>query len=89
MVFLFCLFCFKGRCNVEQVLINTLQGQGIWTVCSVLLVVFVIKDSKAREEKLMDHLDRTNEAHEKIAKSMDSLERRMENVETLSRKGEL
>lgn len=74
---------------MEQVLINTLQGQGIWTVCSVLLVIYVLKDSKAREEKLMDHLDKTNEAHEKIAKSMDSLERRMENVEIYQRRGDI
>lgn len=74
---------------MEQVLINTLQGQGIWTVCSVLLVIYVLRDSKAREDKLMNHLDKTNEAHEKIAKSMDSLERRMENVEIYQRRGDI
>lgn len=74
---------------MEQVLISALQGQGIWTVCSVLLVVYVLRDSKAREEKLMTHLDKTNDAHEKIAKSMDSLERRMESVEIYQRRGDI
>ena len=36
------------------------------------------RESKIREEKLMDHLNKTNESHEKIATSMENLENRME-----------
>lgn len=84
---------------MENALFSALEGQGIWTICCILLSLYVLKESKrreldsinrerkitedsqAREDKLMAHLDKTTEQHEKIAKSMESLERRMEYIE--------
>lgn len=39
---------------MEEVLFNALQGQGIWTVCAVLLTVYVLRTSGIREEKLQE-----------------------------------
>jgi hypothetical protein len=39
---------------MEGVLIESLKGQGIWTICAVCLTVYVLKTSGEREKKLQD-----------------------------------
>lgn len=42
---------------MEELLITALQGQGIWTICAVLLTVYVLKTSGERENKLHSIID--------------------------------
>lgn len=46
---------------MENVLIGALEGQGIWTICAVCLVVYVLKTSGEREGKLQDLIDKLTE----------------------------
>jgi len=42
---------------MEELLITALQGQGIWTICAVLLTIYVLKTSGERENKLHSIID--------------------------------
>lgn len=39
---------------MENVLLESLAGQGIWTVVAVCLTIYVLKTSGERERKLQD-----------------------------------
>lgn len=61
-----------------------LSTGGVWAGVSVYLFLTFKsaverqqKDSMRREERLMAHLEKTNESHEKIAQSMENLEGQM------------
>ena len=75
-----------------EMLLQLVMGFGVLPGLFVWLLLHVLKEHKAdkeesrhREEKLMAHLEKTNESHERIAKAMESLkyefDRRMERVE--------
>lgn len=42
---------------MEELLIKTLEGQGIWSICAVLLTIYVLKTSGERENKLHSIID--------------------------------
>lgn len=63
---------------MEQALIREAAANGIWTLLAVALLIYTIRTSDKREERLMEHLDKTNESHKQIASSMQNLENRME-----------
>lgn len=46
---------------MEQVIMTALEGQGIWTICAVCLVIYVVKTSGERENKLHSIIDRLTE----------------------------
>ena len=46
---------------MEQVLTTAIEGQGIWTVCAVCLVIYVLKTSGEREAKLHSLIDKLTE----------------------------
>lgn len=63
---------------MEEMLLKEAMANGIWTLLAVTLLVYTIRTSDKREEKLMVHLDKTNESHKQIAESMEKIEKRME-----------
>lgn len=46
---------------MESVLIESLRGQGIWTVAAVCLTVYVLKTSGEREKKLHSIIENLTE----------------------------
>lgn len=56
---------------------TTLEGQGIWTVLSVTLIFYVIKDSRQREEKLMNHITRLDESQDRIVTRLEKIEEKI------------
>ena len=46
---------------MEQILTTAVEGQGIWTVLAVFLLVYVLKTSGEREKKLQDIIDKLTE----------------------------
>ncbi|WP_160198714.1 BhlA/UviB family holin-like peptide [Senegalia massiliensis] len=64
---------------MENFILETAAASGLWALLAVALLLYTIKSSEKRENRLMKHLDKTNESHEKIAHSMEKLEDRMEN----------
>lgn len=63
---------------MSETLIREAAANGIWTLLAVALLIYTIKTSDAREERLMKHLDKTNESHQQIAESMQKIEERMD-----------
>ena len=63
---------------MSDLLLEQAMANGIWSMLAVALLVYTIKTSDMREEKLMEYLDKTNDAHQQIADSMNKLENRMD-----------
>ena len=68
-------------------------SQAVWAILCVLLTIYVMRRSEQRENKLMDHLQRSNESQEKTAvaldginKSLSSLEHRVDRIEKFTEK---
>lgn len=69
-------------------LLENIINQGPWAALAVWYVIQKKDEDKKRdvitqlrEDRLMTHLEKTNESHEKIVKSLEGLERRMEALE--------
>ena len=61
--------------DLTQIPIDQLVERGIFAILFVYLLYHQQKDSKAREERLMAHVEKTTE-------TLDVLSQRMENVNT-------
>ncbi|MBB6445633.1 BhlA/UviB family holin-like peptide [Bacillus benzoevorans] len=61
--------------DVTQIPFDKLLEQGIFAILFVYLLYHQQKDSKAREDRLMSHVEKTTE-------TLDVLSQRMENVNT-------
>lgn len=46
---------------MEQALVTAVEGQGIWTILAVFLLVYVLRTSGARELKLQNLIDKLTE----------------------------
>lgn len=74
----------KGRCRMEFVH-DIVESQATWAILCILLAAAVIRElwraSMKREDKLMLHLERSNESQEKTAKTLDSVQRTLDTME--------
>lgn len=68
-------------------------SQAVWAILCVLLTIYVMRRSENRENKLMSHLERSNESQEKTAialeginRSLTSLESRVDRIEKFTEK---
>ncbi|WP_397537889.1 BhlA/UviB family holin-like peptide [Rummeliibacillus pycnus] len=66
-------------------------SQFVWSILCIALVIYVMKQSEKRENKLMHHLERSDESQEKTAialeginRSLTSLESRVDRIEKYS-----
>lgn len=59
---------------MEQILTNALSGQGIWCILFVFLLLYVIKTTSQREDRLMAHIDRLDDSQAKIVIRLDKIE---------------
>ena len=60
--------------NLDVETIKLIVSQGIFAVLFVWLFIDTRKESKEREDKLMEHLEKTEEAHGLILTAINSLE---------------
>lgn len=64
-----------------EVLQEVATSQFVWAICCIAFVVWTTKTSKAREDKLMRHLERSNISQERTATALQSMEGRMDRME--------
>lgn len=62
---------------MADVLITALNGQSIWTILAVFLILYVIKDSRERENKLMTHIERLDDSQNKIVNRLEKIEEKI------------
>lgn len=63
-------------------------SQAVWAVCCIAIVWWTMKTSKTREDKLMEHLGRSNVSQERTATALQSMEGRMDRMEKVIYKKE-
>lgn len=63
----------------STVITEALKGQGIWTICAVCLVIYVLKTSGDRENKLHSLID-------ELAKNFRLMEDVKDDVEEIKEK---
>lgn len=63
-------------------------SQAVWAICCIAIVWWTMKTSKAREDKLMEHLERSNVSQERTATALQSMEGRMDRMEKVIYKKE-
>ena len=56
-------------------------SQAVWAICCISIVWWTMKTSKIREDKLMEHLSRSNVSQERTASALQSMEGRMDRME--------
>lgn len=61
----------KRRETVENELIKTIVSQGAWAVLFVWLLIDTRKESKAREEKLQEIIDKNQEVISDLAENLE------------------
>nr|WP_190323400.1 BhlA/UviB family holin-like peptide [Rummeliibacillus sp. TYF-LIM-RU47] len=66
-------------------------SQFVWAILCIGLLIYVMKRTDQRENRLLEHLERSNESQEKTAialdginKSLSSLESRVDRIEKVS-----
>lgn len=71
-------------CRME-VIHDIANSQAVWAILCILLAGMVIrelwKSSIKREDKLMEHLERSNESQEKTATTLDFVQRTLDTME--------
>lgn len=63
-------------------------SQAVWAICCIAAVFWLLKTSKIREDKLMQHLERSNLSQERTATALQSIEGRMDRMEKIIYKEE-
>lgn len=58
---------------MEQLLLSLLSKEGIFAILFVGLLVFVIRDAKAREQRLMDLVENITARFEELTKHYEKL----------------
>ncbi|MFJ8263308.1 BhlA/UviB family holin-like peptide [Rummeliibacillus sp. NPDC094406] len=68
------------------------SSQTVWAILCIALVIYVMKRSEQRENRLMEHLERSNDSQEKTAialdginKNLSKLESRVDNIEKINK----
>lgn len=67
---------------MEDVLIKAAANQGLWALLAVILIVYILQDSRSREKRLMEHLDKSNTSLEKISNTIDKMDMRLNIIES-------
>lgn len=62
-------------------LIQLVTTVGVVPALFIWLLIRVMNEAKVREEKLMSHLEKSNESMENVAKTLERLEERVGHIE--------
>lgn len=57
-------------------------SQAVWAILCVLLTIYVMRRSEQRENKLMTHLERSNESQAQTATALEGINRSLSSLET-------
>lgn len=66
---------------MESILIESVKGQGLWTILAVFLLLYTIKTSGDREKRLHNLIDELTEKFnlvEDVQKDVKEIKRKME-----------
>jgi len=67
--------------DLTQISIEQFASNGVFALLFVWLLVDTRKESKQREEKLIQQIEKQNEAQERIVKAIERLEQKIEKME--------
>lgn len=67
--------------NLTQIPIEQFASNGVFALLFVWLLVDTRKESKQREEKLIQQIEKQNEAQERIVQAIERLEQKIEKME--------
>ena len=63
-----------SKLDFTTIITDAIAGQGLWTICAVLLTVYTIKTSGERETRLQSII-------EKYADKLDILDDKIDNIQ--------
>ena len=66
---------------MESVLIEALKGQGIWTICTVALTLYVLKTTGERELRSLQREDKLQELIAKLTEKFNLIEDVKNNIQ--------
>lgn len=72
----------KGK-HMESELLKTIVNNGAWAVLFVWLLIDTRKESKAREEKLQEIIDKNQEVISDLAESLEVVKTTQKDVEDI------
>jgi hypothetical protein len=67
---------------MEDILIKAAANQGLWALLAVILIVYILQDSRTREKRLMNHLDKSNVSLEKVSNTIEKIDMRLNIIES-------
>ena len=69
------------KMDLTQIPIDFWMSQGVFALLFVWLLVDTRKESKQREEKLIQQIEKQNEAQERIVQAIERIEQKIEKLE--------
>ena len=67
--------------DISSIPIEQFASNGVFALLFVWLLVDTRKESKQREEKLIQQIEKQNEAQERIVQAIERLEQKIEKME--------
>jgi hypothetical protein len=67
---------------MEDILIKAAANQGLWALLAVILIVYILQNSRTREKRLMNHLDKSNTSLEKVSNTIEKIDMRLNIIES-------
>ncbi|SDC80356.1 BhlA holin family protein [Terribacillus halophilus] len=66
--------------DLTTIPLDTWVGQGIFCVLFVWMLMTTMKESRQREDKLLNQIEKQNAAQEKIVSSLERLELQIQDI---------
>lgn len=80
---------------MSDVLIRALEGQGIWTIVCILLVIYVLKETEkrearsiSREEKLLEIIDNFKEHFGQLREDVNIIKVDVDDIKEQVKRGD-
>ena len=67
--------------DISSIPIEQLISNGVFAVLFVLLLHDTRKESKEREQKLLEQIEKQNEAQQRIVRAIERIEQKIEKLE--------
>ncbi|KJE28483.1 hypothetical protein LG52_74 [Geobacillus kaustophilus] len=67
--------------DLTQISIEQFASNGVFALLFVWLLIDMRKESKEREQKLIEQIEKQNEAQERIVQAIERLEQKIEKME--------
>ena len=73
---------------MSEVLIKALEGQGIWATACILLVLYVLKETENRENKLLEIINDFKDHFGQLKQDVNIIKIDVDDIKESIRKGD-